>query len=213
MEYLLVVLLVIAAILAIAMFSPVMILVDSRQRQVRVRWLFALGFQAPLPGTAGQKFFTIFRRPIPIHRRQPRAEATGVDKERPAKNARPGAKPRAMKQFVIRCLGDSDIRPVLARQLALLLRRIFHSANLARTGGDISMADPAFNGMVAGALAATNMASRSGMRVNFRGENSLFLEAHLHPHRILKAFLFFLAGLPHLAVFRQWRSFAAAQRH
>ena len=217
MELLLIVLFIIAAIVAIAVFSPIMIAVDSRHRQVRVRWLVALEFQMPLPGTAGQKSLTIFRRPMPIRKRQPGTEATGVEKERPARASagvqKSRAKRRATGRFVVRCLRDSGIRRALARQLSALLRRTFHSARVTRSEIEISLPDPAFNGMLAGVLAAANMPDRSGMRVNFRGENSLFFELRFHPHRVLKALLFFLAGLPHRALFRQWRSFAAAQRH
>lgn len=217
MEILLIVLFIIAAMVAVAVFSPIMISVDSRNRQVRVRWLSALEFQMPLPGTAGQKCLTIFRRPMPIRERQPGTEATGVEKEKPAKTSaevqKTRAKRRATGRFIVRCLGDSSIRGALARQLSTLLRRIFHSAHLTRSDIEVSLPDPAFNGMLAGVLASVNQVGRSGMRVNFRGENSLSVELRLHPHRALKALLFFLAGLPHRALFRQWRSFAAAQRH
>lgn len=217
MEILLIVLFIIAAIMAVVIFSPIMISVDSRNRQVRVRWLSALEFQMPLPGTAGQKCLTIFRRPMPIRERQPGTEVTGVEKEKPAKTSpdvqKTRAKRRATGRFIVRCLGDSGIRGALARQLSTLLRRIFYSAHLTRSDIEVSLPDPAFNGMLAGVLASVNRVDRSGMRVNFRGENSLSVELRLHPHRALKALLFFLAGLPHRALFRQWRSFAAAQRH
>ena len=212
MEILLIVLFIIAAILAYVVFSPIVISIDSRHREVRLRWLAALAFQMPLPGTAGQKSLTIFRRSVPIHQRQP-----GTEKQKPAKPAaelqRARAKRRAIGRFLARCLGDSNVRRALARQVSMLLRRTFHSANLTRAQIDLSMPDPAFNGMLAGVLAAANMPDRSGMRVNFRGENSLSVELHFHLHRLFKALLFFLAGLPHRALFRQWRTFAAAQRH
>jgi len=212
-----VVLFIIAAIVAVVIFSPIIISVDSRNRQVRVRWLSALEFQMPLPGTAGQKCLTIFRHPMSIRERQPSTEATGVEKGKPAKTSaevqKNRAKRRAIGRFVMRCLADSSIRRALARQLSTLLRRIFHSAHLTRSDIEVSLPDPAFNGMLAGVLASVNRADRSGMRVNFRGENSLSVELRLHPHGALKALLFFLAGLPHRALFRQWRSFAAAQRH
>ncbi|HET9176938.1 MAG TPA: hypothetical protein VFQ24_01100 [Terriglobia bacterium] len=217
METLLIVLLAIAVILAIVVCSPIMISVDSRNRQVRVRWLFALEFQTPLPGAAGQKCFTIFRRPVPFRGRQLSAEAPGVKKKKPAKTAaempRVRAKRRATGRFVARCLGDSAIRRALTRQFSTLLRRIFRSANLTRSDIEISTPDPALNGMLAGVLTSIKPVDRSGARVNFRGENSLFVELHFQPHRVLKALLFFLTGLPHRALFRQWRSFAAAQRH
>lgn len=213
METLLIVLSVMAVVLAVLVFSPVIILFDSRNRQVRVRWLSALEFQTRLPGAAGQKHLTIFGMPIPIRERPPGAEVTGVKKRKPVKDVGLRTKRQSMGRFFMRCLGDSDVRRVLIRRLTLLLKRIFHSVNLAQSEVDISLPDPAFNGMLAGVLASTSGASPSRMRVNFRSENSLFLELRFHPHRVLKAFLFFLAGLPHRALFRQWRSFAADQRH
>jgi hypothetical protein len=216
-ETLLIALCVVVFLLAIVMFSPVVIAVDSRQRQLRIRWLLALEFQMPLPGTTGQKFFTVFHKPFPVPPQQPAAEAAGVKEEKPAKTAaavqKARGKRRALGRFLVRCLGDSGIRRALARQLSMLLRRIFRSANLARSDVDISMPDPALNGMLAGALAASNPGPLQGLRVNFRGENSLFLELHVHPHRVFKAFLFFLPGLPYRAVFKQWRAFSAARPH
>ena len=112
----------------------------------------------------------------------------------------------------MQCLADSTIRRALARQLARLARRIFRSVRLARLESDVSLPDPALNGMLAGALAASNRGWQ-GLRVNFVGENSLFFELRFHPHRVFKAFLFFLPGLPYRAVFRQWRAFSAARPH
>ncbi len=215
METLLIVLCVVIFLLAAAVFSPAVIAVDSRNRQVRIRWLLALEFQMPLPGAAGQMYVAIFRKPFPIREEQAAAETAGVKSEKPVKPApavrKSHTKRRTAGRFLARCLGDSDIRRALARQLSLLLRRIFRSANLTRSDVDIWLPDPALNGMLAGALAASNRGSRSGVRVNFVGENSLFLELRLYPHRLFKAFLFFLPGLPYRALFRQWRACSAAQ--
>jgi hypothetical protein len=216
-EIYLIVLCVVFFLLAIVMVSPVVIAVDSRQRRLCVRWLLALEFQMPLPGAPGRKSFAVFHKPFPVRRKQPAEDAAGAKEEKPAKTAAavqkaPG-KRRALGRFLVRCLGDSGIRRALARQLSMLLRRIFRSVNLARSDLDISMPDPALNGMLAGALAASGHGNRSGIRVNFAGENSLFLELHVHPHRLFKAFLFFLPGLPYRAVFKQWRAFSAARPH
>lgn len=213
METLLIVLCVVVFLLAIVVLSPVVIAVDSRQRQLRIRWLLALEFQMPLPGTAGRKYFAVFHKPFPVRETQPGV----VKKEEPAGAAagaqKAGSRRRATVQFFARCLGDSGIRGVLARKLSLLIRRIFRSADLKGSAGDISLPDPAFNGMLAGALAASNFGREQRIRVNFAGENNLLLELRLHPHRVFKAFLFFLPGLPYRAVFRQWRAFSAARPH
>ena len=215
METLLIVLCVVVFLLAAVVFSPVVIAVDSRNRQVRIRWLLALEFQMPLPGAAGRKYVSIFRKPFPIREQPAAAETAGAKKEKPAKPASAVRKSRTKRRttgrFLARCLRDSNIRRALARQLSLLLRRIFRSASLTRSDVDISLPDPALNGMLAGALAASNPGCRPGTRVNFMGENSLFLELRLYPHRVFKAFLFFLPGLPYRAVFRQWRACSAAQ--
>jgi hypothetical protein len=213
-ETLLIVLCIVVFLLAIVVFSPVVIAVDSRNRRVRVRWLLALEFQTPLPGAKGQKCFSIFRKPFPIREQQPAAAGASVKKEKPVKEEqKPRGGRRAMGRFFVRCLGDSGIRRALARQLSLLVRRIFSSARLSALEGDVSLPDPAINGMLAGALAASSHGHRLGTRVNFIGENNLFVELRLHPHRVFKAFLFFLPGLPYRAVFRQWRAFSAARPH
>lgn len=214
METLLIVLCIMILLLAIVMFSPVVIAVDSRDRQVRIRWLSALEFQMPLPGTSGQKCLTVFHRPFPIHERQPAAEAKEEKSARTASAVRKArGKRRATGRFFMHCLGDSGIRRALARQLSLLLRRIFRSVQLSGSASDVSLPDPALNGMLAGVLAASNRGRRSGTRVNFTGENNLALELRLHPHRVFKAFLFFLPGLPYRAMFRQWRACTAARPH
>lgn len=213
METLLVVLCVVVFLLAIVVFSPVVIEVDSRKRQLRIRWLLALEFQMPLPGTTGRKYLAVFHKPFPVRERQPGA----AKKEKPAGAAdavqKAGSRRRATVQFFARCLGDSGIRGALARKLSLLLRRIFRSADLKGPACDVSLPDPALNGMLAGALAASNYGRRQRMRVNFEGENNLLLELRLHPHRVFKAVLFFLPGLPYRALFRQWRAFSAARPH
>lgn len=213
MEALLIVLCVVAFLLAIVAFSPVVIAVDSRERQLRIRWLLALEFQMPLPGTAGRKSFAVFHKPFAVREKQ----AGAAEKEKPAKSAaavqKARSRRRARGRFFVRCLGDSDIRRALVRKLSMLLRRIFRSVELGALAGNVSLPDPALNGMLAGVLAASNPGRPQQIRVNFGGENNLLLELRLHPHRVFKAFLFFLPGLPYRAVFKQWRAFSAARPH
>jgi hypothetical protein len=194
---------VVVLLLAVVVFSPVLIAVDSRNRQVRVRWLSAVEFLMPLPGTAGEKRLCVFRKLVPLRPKEPVKPAAEAPKAR--------GKRRARGRFLMRCLGDSAIRRALVRQLARLIRRMFRSADLSRWASDVSLPDPALNGMLAGALAATGWGSRSGIRVDFAGENSLFIEIRFHPHRVFKAFLFFLPGLPYRAMFRVWRALPAAR--
>jgi hypothetical protein len=212
-ETLLIVLCFVVFLLAIVVFSPVVIAVDSRKRQLRIRWLLTVELQMPLPGTAGRKYLVVFHKPFPVREKQPAA----AKKENPAQTAeavqKARSRRRATTQFFARCLGDSGIRGALARKLSMLLRGIFRSADVKGSTGEISLPDPALNGMLAGALAATNFGGRQQVRVNFEGENNLLLELRVHPHRVFKAFLFFLPGLPYRAVFRQWRAFSAARPH
>ncbi|HKT10283.1 MAG TPA: hypothetical protein VJW77_00520 [Terriglobia bacterium] len=212
METLLIAICVAAFLLAVVVFSPVVIAVDSREQQLRVRWLLTLEFQIPLPWTEGRKFFKAFGKPFLI----PEKQAAATKKEKPAGTGvtvQKFGKRRSAGRFFVRCLGDSGIRRALARQLSVLLRRIFSSVDLRGLASDVSLPDPALNGLLAGALAVTNPGRRQAIRVNFKGENSLLLELRFHPHRIFKAFLYFLPGLPYRAVFRQWRAFSAARPH
>lgn len=213
MEILLIAIGVAVLLMAVVVFSPVVIAVDSRNRQLRIRWLLALEFQMPLPWTKGQKFFKAFGKPFSIREQQPAA----AEKEQPAGAGaavqKCRSKRRATGRFFARCLGDSGIRRALARQVSMLLRRIFRAVDLLGSSSDVSLPDPALNGMLAGALAAWNPGRRQWIRVNFAGENSLLLELRFHPHRVFKAFLFFLPGLPYRAVFKQWRAFSAARPH
>lgn len=213
METLLIAIGVALFLLSIVVFSPIVIAVDSRKRQLRVRWLLALEFQMPLPWTKGQKFLKAFGKPFPIREKQPAA----VKKKKPASAEaevqKSFGKRRATGRLFVRCLGDSGIRRALARQLSMLLRHIFRSVDLRGWASDVSLPDPALNGMLAGALAASNPGRRQEIWVNFAGENNLLLELRFHPHRVFKAFLFFLPGLPYRAVFKQWRAYSAAQPH
>jgi hypothetical protein len=149
---------------------------------------------------------------VPLPAGQSAAAPTGEKEPRKTAEApKRHKKGRAPGRFLVRCLGDSAIRRALARQVANLLRRIARSVDLSRTACDVSLPDPALNGMLAGVLAASNWGRRSGIRFNFAGDNSLFVELRFHPHRVLKAFLFFLPGLPYRAMFKVWRALPAAR--
>ena len=216
MEIFLIVLCVIVFILAIVVFSPVVIAFDSRARSLRLRWLFALEFHVPLPGSQKPKALYIFRKPVALRERPPAAGPESILAKAPARAAEAPALPKKRKQhsqFLMRCLGNAAIRHALARQLSKLLKRVSGSIHLTRISSHLSLPDPALNGMLAGALASSAWARRLGLRVNFSGENSLFIELRFYPHRVLKGFLFFLPGLPYRAMFRQWRAFSAARPH
>ena len=208
MESLLVALCAVAFLLGVLVFSPVVVTVDSRSRQLRVRWLAVLEYLRPLPGTSGETCLSVLRRTVSV---KGPGEQPARKKAAAAAAARPRKKRGGRGEFFMRCLGDSSIRRTLAEQLWNLIKRVCGSVALSRSASDISLPDPAFNGMLAGALAASEWGRRSGIRVNFAGENSLFLELRFHPHRIFKALLFFVSGLPYRAMFREWRAFSAAR--
>ncbi len=203
MEYLLIGLCIVAfltvAAVAFVVFSPVVITVDSRRRHVRVRWLMVLEYLLSLPGGAGESGFYFLRKPVAF---KVRKAARKENVAKPHKKRRP-------VRFLMRCMGNSNIRRELARQTAKLLKLLFRSAEVSRSESEVSLPDPALNGILAGAVAG--LPRRMGIRVNFTGENSLFLELRLHPLRILKAFLYFGSGLPYWALFKQWRAFSAVR--
>ncbi len=203
METFLIALCVVVLVLAIIVFSPVIVAIDSRNRQMRLRWLFALEFLMPLPGTKGEKRLCIFQKPVPLRPKEPAKQTIETPKAR--------GKRRVRGRFFLRCMGDSAIRHALAQQLAKLVRQIIGSADLSRWASDVSLPDPALNGLLAGALAASGRGLWSGIRVNFAGENSLFLELRFHPHRVFKALLLFVFGLPYRAMFRLWWALPAAR--
>ena len=217
MESLLVALCVIAFLgavaIALVVFSPVVITVDSRQRQLRVRWLQFLEYLRPLPGASGEAGLYVFRRPVLRQARQPVKEPPKPKEpaKEKARAPRPRKKRKSPGQFFMQCLGNSTIRRALAQQLWKLGKRVSRSVVLARSLSNISLPDPALNGMLAGALRASPWTRPWGVRVNFTGENSLFLEVRFHPYRVFTAFLFFLPALPYRAMFRVWRAFAATR--
>jgi|SRR5579875_2797059 len=216
MEIFLIVLCIAVLLLAIVVFSPVVIAFDSRARSLRLRWLFALEFHVPLPGSQSPKALYIFRKPVALRERASAAGPAGIIEKAPVPAAEAPAPSKRRKlhgQFLMRCLGNAAIRRAVAQQLSKLFKRLSGSIRLTRTIGSLSLPDPALNGMMAGVLAASGWSQRLGLRVNFSGENSVFIELRFHPHRVLKGFLFFLPGLPYRAMFRQWRAFSAARPH
>lgn len=207
MEGLLIVLCVLVFFGAIFAFSPVVLTLDSCNRQVQVRWLAMLEYWRPLPGTSGESCVYFFRKPMRLWAQRPAKEP----RKRAAQGQWRRRRQSAWGKFFLQCLGDSAVRSSLAQQLWKLGKGVSRSVVLARASSEISLPDPALNGMLAGAIAQSSWSRRSGIRVNFRGENSLFLEVRIHPHRAFKALLCFLLALPYRAMFRQWRALSAAQ--
>jgi hypothetical protein len=195
------VLLAVLLALGVALFLPVVLLIDSENRQLRVRWLAALEYWRPLPGAQGESGLSIAGRPVglPAGRRKP-AGAPGKPRKHRATAGR----------FLRRCLGTPSIRRAVAKGLRELWRAILRSASLTRRQISVSLPDPAWNGMLAGWLEAQRSGSQaSAMHVNFVGENAVFLEVRVYPYRIAKALFLFLTALPYRALLREWRASSA----
>ncbi|MDE3138002.1 MAG: hypothetical protein KGL59_15580 [Acidobacteriota bacterium] len=192
--------LLVLVVTAVVIFSPVVLVVDSAGGEVRVRWLVALEYWRPLPWAEGEARLSFAGIALRLPERKPRKKK----RERAARPRR-----AAPKQFLVRCLRDPELRRTLARQVSNLIKRIFRSADVTRWRANVSLPDPATTGMLYG-FTQFGWGQRMGIEVNFSGENSFFLEIRLRPHRIVKAVMFFLTGLPYRAMFRAWRAAAPA---
>jgi len=102
-----------------------------------------------------------------------------------------------------------------------LARGTVQSFEVGRWHAELSFADPAANGMLAGWLAASRgagwpacaqaSASRPRVGVNFLGRNWLQLEVRLYPYRLALAGSAFLVRLPHRTILRYWRHWLASK--
>jgi hypothetical protein len=182
---------------AIAIFSPVVLVVDSAGGGVRLRWLVALEYWRPLPWAEGEARLSFAGIALRLPERKPKEE-----KRERAK--RPRRRRTSPTRFLARCLRDPAVRRTLARQVSNLIKRIFRSADVTRWRAAVSLPDPATTGMLYG-FTQFGWGRQVGMEANFIGENSFLLEIRLRPHRIIRAVLLFLTGLPYGAMFRAWR--------
>ncbi len=185
---------------AAALFSPIVVTVDSARSQLRVRWLFGMEFRRPLRGGEGETKLTIAGKRVPIRARKAKPKRKKPAAPRERRRGAPGT-------FFYRCLRNATIRRRLLRQLARLRRGIFRSAGMTRRRVRVSLPDPAMTGMLYG-FSQFAWFRRTGIEPNFTGANGVFLEIRLRPYRIVKAVLSFLTGLPYRAMFREWRSTA-----
>lgn len=189
------------AVTVIAMASPVVLVVDTAGGEVRLRWLVALEYRRALPWREGETRLSFAG--IALHAPERKAKAKRERKKR----AR-GRRAKTPLRFLVRCLRDPGLRRTLAGQVASLIGRIFRSADFTRWHADVSLPDPATTGMLYG-FTQFGWGRRMGVAANFTSENQFFLEIRLHPHRIVRAVLSFLTGLPYRAMFRAWRTASA----
>ena len=67
------ILVVVSAILALLMFTPVVVLADSRSRRVEVRWSFLLSYVRSFPGAETAQKLSVAGISVPLPR--PKREA------------------------------------------------------------------------------------------------------------------------------------------
>jgi hypothetical protein len=187
-----------------ALFSPVIVTVDTAAHHVRIRWLLMLEYMVALPGGTGESRLSVAGNPVRI-RPQKRTKSSGA-KAPDSRNQKKSGGRSTSGKFLIRCLRDSTIRRVLPRQVAKLLSGMLRSITLTRSRANVCLPDPATTGILAGTLARSRWGRRLGVRMNFTDVNSVFCEIRLYPHRVVKAILFFLGGLPYVALYRNWRA-------
>jgi hypothetical protein len=190
------------AVAAAVLCSPVVLVVDSARAQVQVRWLFAIAYQRPLPGAEGETRLSIAGHTVPLRRRKPKRKRAKLA----ARRAR--RRKAARGRFFYRCLRNRAIRRRLFRQLGRLRRGVFRTVEMKRRRVRVSFPDPALTGMLYG-ITQFGWARWAGIEPNFTGENSVFLEIRLRPHRIVKPVFSFLTGLPYRAMFKEWRASSA----
>jgi hypothetical protein len=196
---------VIAATFTLLTFTAVVVFVDSRSRDVRVRWSFLLLYVRPFPGAQASQELSVAGISVPLPRRKREAP--------PGREKKPGPGPiearkrrRKTGKFIWNCLLDGNIRSALVRRFRRMPVALWDAVEVSRFHCEVSLPDPALNGMLWGALATVNSASRTWLRSNFMGRNEVRTEVRLDPHRVVKAFLFFFLQLPYRGLLKQWRA-------
>jgi len=198
---------------ALALFSPVVLTIDSENWEVRVRWLLALEYGRRLAGAGGEEL-SIAGRPIDLPARTERPSAPSKSRAAKPKPQKDRERTARLARFARGCLKHASVRAILVRTAKRLWRGLARSASLKRLRIAVSLPDPAWNGTLMGWLAASGGGVSAGrlpdVRVNFAGENSFLIEARLYPYRVLKALVDVLAGLlvglPYGTLWREWRA-------
>jgi hypothetical protein len=201
------ILVVVSAILTLLMFTPVVVLVDSRSCDVKVSWSFLLSYESQLPGaeTGQESELSIAGVPVPLSRPKREAPPKRKNKLGPGPTeARKGR--RKPGRFTWNCLLEANIRSALVRRFRRLPVALSDAVEVTRLHCEVSLPDPALNGMLWGALAAVDTGSRTLLQCNFMGSNEVRTEVRLYPHRLVKAGLFFFLRLPYRALLQQWRA-------
>ena len=201
------ILVVVSTVLTLLMFIPVVVLVDSRSRDVKVRWSFLLSYVSPLPGadTGQQLELSVAGISVPLRRPKRKAPPERKNKLGPGPiEAR--KRRRKIGRFMWKCLLEGDVRSALVRRFRRLPIALWDAVEVSRLHCEVSLPDPALNGMFWGALATVDAASRTWLQCNFIGRNKVRTEVKFYPHRLVKAVLFFFLQLPYRALLKQWRA-------
>jgi hypothetical protein len=194
------------AVFALLLFSPVVAGVDTQSRRITVHWSFLLGYAGLLPGSQGSRQLMIAGVPMPLPRRKRRK--ANKKKEPPVVGRIQARQQRRRKRarLLWNCLLDDDIRRALMRRFRGLPADIWEAVEVSRWHSNISLPDPALNGMLWGGLAAVDGGPGTRFESNFLGRNEVHTEVRLYPHRVVKAFLKFFMLLPYRAMYKQWRA-------
>jgi len=192
--------------IALVLFlNPIVTRINTRKQEVDIRWTALLRIVHPLhkEGEVTRLYLAGIRVPFPRSERKPR-------KTEPAKRERPRDVFRLIR-FLLACAADARLRRAVVVQGGRLARRTVQSFELSHWHAELSFADPALNGMLAGWLMAARGSSRHPVGVNFLGRNWLEVEVRLYPYRLAFAGLVFLVSLPHRAILRHWRYSATSK--
>ena len=203
----LVILVVVLAILTLLVFTPVVVLVDSRSREVKVRWSFLLSYVSPLPGadTGQQLELSVAGISVPLPR--PKRKAPPKRKNKLGPDPIKARKPRRkLGRFMWNCLLDGNIQSALMRRFRRLPIAFWGAVEVSRLHYEVSLPDPALNGMLWGGLATVDAASPAWLQCNFMRRNEVRTEVRFYPHRLVKAVLFFFLQLPYRALLKRWRA-------
>ncbi|HWP85318.1 MAG TPA: hypothetical protein VNN17_09025 [Terriglobia bacterium] len=192
--------------LALLLFTPVVLTVDTRSRDARLRWSFLLSGAVPLPGTKGQTSLALAGVPLWRPQRKEPAPASKTERvaiDRPEQHRQ---RRRKMQRALWECLWDGDLRAALAKRFQRLPADLWKAMEIRRWESTVSLPEPALNGMLWGALAAVPTGARARFECNFIGRNQVRTELRFYPYRIVQALLIFLLRLPYRALCKRWRA-------
>jgi hypothetical protein len=201
------ILVVISAIVMLLMLTPVVVLVDSCSRDMKVRWSFLLSYVSPLPGAETGRGLELSVAGIRVPLAHPKREAPPKRKN----DLRPGLietrkRRRKTGRFMWNCLLDGNIRSALVRRFRRLPIALWDAVEVSSLHCEVSLPDPALNGMLWGALATVDATSHTWLRCNFMRRNEVRTEVRFYPHRLVKEVLVFSLQFPYRALLKQWRA-------